>query len=128
MALSKEVERKRLQKRDATVKARIRGKKKEFIQKFNDLAWNVTYACKAIGISRSTFYSWMKDEAFADAFNMAREEIKDYAETKLVEQVKAGNITAIIYYLKTQAKDRGYVEKSENDLNIRKVEVELTDE
>jgi hypothetical protein len=27
--------------------------------------------------------------------------------------IKAGNVTAIIFYLKTQAKDRGYVERQE---------------
>jgi len=125
---SEEGKKGRMAKAKATIGNRVRGKKKEFLQKYADLAWNISYACKSVGITRATFYNWMKDEDFANEFLTLKEEIKDYAESKLVEQVQAGNMTAIIYYLKTQAKDRGYVEKSENDLNIRRVEIELTDD
>ena len=37
----------------------------------------------------------------------------DLAESKLVEQIREGNMTAIIFYLKTKAKARGYVERLE---------------
>ena len=111
-----------------TIRKRIRGKKKEFLVAYEQLAWNISYACKSVGISRSTFYTWMKDEEFENEFIEIKEGLKDYAESKLVAQVKSGNMTAIIYYLKTQAKDRGYVEKSETDLNVRTIEVELTDD
>jgi hypothetical protein len=43
----------------------------------------------------------------------AREDMKDFAESKLFSEIKDGNITAIIFFLKTQAKDRGYIERSE---------------
>ncbi len=35
----------------------------------------------------------------------------DLAETQLLIKLKEGNMTAIIFYLKTQGKDRGYVER-----------------
>ncbi len=43
----------------------------------------------------------------------ARESSIDLAESKLIEAIKAGNLTAIIFFLKTQGKSRGYSERSE---------------
>lgn len=43
----------------------------------------------------------------------AEEDINDLAETMLVKNIKAGDNSAIIFRLKTRAKDRGYVERSE---------------
>ena len=40
----------------------------------------------------------------------------DLAESKLIEAIKDGNLTAIIFFLKTQGKSRGYSERSEHDL------------
>jgi hypothetical protein len=48
------------------------------------------------------------------AVQEAKEEMKDYAESKLFKQIEEGNLTAIIFYLKTQAKDRGYTERTEH--------------
>lgn len=48
-----------------------------------------------------------------EAINEERETVKDLAEGSLFSEIKNGNITAIIFYLKTQGKDRGYVERQE---------------
>jgi hypothetical protein len=37
----------------------------------------------------------------------------DYAESKLHSQIKKENATAIIFYLKTKGKKRGYIERQE---------------
>jgi hypothetical protein len=41
---------------------------------------------------------------------------KDLAESELNKHIKKGNLTAIIFFLKTRAKDRGYVESMDISL------------
>lgn len=43
----------------------------------------------------------------------AREATTDVAELRLYERIQAGEAWAVCFYLKTQAKDRGYVERTE---------------
>ena len=43
----------------------------------------------------------------------AREDALDLAESKLMKAIDDGNITAIIFFLKTRGKSRGYSERSE---------------
>lgn len=71
-------------------------------------------ACKMIGINRSTHYRWMKgaskqDLAYQEAFYDILEESLDFAENSLLSQIKNGNTTATIFFLKTKGKERGYV-------------------
>jgi hypothetical protein len=48
-----------------------------------------------------------------EAITQAREDLKDFAESKLLRRIDDDDLTAIIFFLKTQAKDRGYVERAE---------------
>jgi hypothetical protein len=74
----------------------------------------VTTVAKRLGCSRTYVYKLIeKFSTFADAIKDEREGLKDFAEGKLMTEIDGGNITAIIFYLKTQAKDRGYVERQE---------------
>jgi len=47
------------------------------------------------------------------AIDDARERTTDLAEGKLFQKINEGDNTAIIFYLKTQGKRRGYVERQE---------------
>lgn len=81
----------------------------------------VTTIAKNLGCSRVHVYRLVEKYATAkEALENEREGVKDFAEGKLVQQIDAGNITAIIFYLKCQAKDRGYVEKQEISLLVEK--------
>ena len=43
----------------------------------------------------------------------------DLAETKLIGAIRDGNMTAIIFYLKTKGADRGYIEHHKHSGTIR---------
>lgn len=89
--------------------------KKAAIEALKKTLGNVSKACETVGISRGHFYEWVKeDEAFAQSLKDVREKTVDIAETALQKLIQEGNPTAIIFYLKTQAKDRGYREGMEH--------------
>jgi hypothetical protein len=89
-------------------------RKKEFIEVFSQKANNIHLTCKAIGIERITYYAWMREDAeFKEKVNALEEADIDSAETALKRQILDGNTTAIIFYLKTKGKSRGYIERQE---------------
>ena len=78
----------------------------------------VTSACKQAGISRYTFYEWMKDPDFKKRVDDISNVALDFAESKLHKLIDDGVPSATIFYLKTKGKQRGYVERQEIDANI----------
>lgn len=73
-----------------------------------------SYAARSLGCSARTVSRYIKKHpTVALAREEARELFKDDAESKLAEHIRNDNVTALIFYLKTQAKDRGYVERQE---------------
>jgi predicted DNA-binding protein YlxM (UPF0122 family) len=75
---------------------------------------NISEIARAFGVSRSTVYRKIeKHDSLQEALADARESFIDFAESKLRTEVKKGNITAIIFTLKTLGKHRGYVERQE---------------
>lgn len=82
-------------------------------------AGNIAAAAKALGVARSTLYRRIeKSPGLQDVLTDAREELVDIAESALRKEVLEGNITAIIFTLKTQGKGRGYVERIEQHHEI----------
>lgn len=74
----------------------------------------VTAACKAVGIGRTTHYLWMQEDAEYKAAVEALSDVAlDFAESQLHKQIKDGNSTATIFFLKTKGKKRGYIERQE---------------
>ena len=74
----------------------------------------VSHACEILKCSRSHFYVKMRQfVTVQQALEDIREERHDFVENKLMKLIGDDNITAIIFYLKTQAKQRGYVERQE---------------
>lgn len=87
-------------------------KKNVFIEKYKKCLGNVTKSCEEAKIDRSTFYDWIKDdEDFKRKIDDINEQQLDFAESTLFQQMKAGNTTATIFFLKTKGRKRGYVEK-----------------
>ena len=89
-------------------------KKKAMLKALEDALGVVTMACRTVGIDRTTHYDWLKDD---EAYRMAVADLKevalDFAESKLHQSIRNGSDTATIFFLKTQGKKRGYIEKTE---------------
>ena len=74
----------------------------------------VTEACNKAGVSRAQFYRWWNaDDKFREECDDIQEQAVDFVESALFKQIKEGNITGQIFYLKTKGKHRGYVEKTQ---------------
>lgn len=72
----------------------------------------ISTACKEVGCSRRTFYDLLEeDEEFKENYEELSEVSLDFVESKLHELIRQENPTAIIFYLKTKGKKRGYTEK-----------------
>jgi hypothetical protein len=71
-------------------------------------------ACIVAKISRETHYRWYREDSkYANEVDDTANIALDFVESALFKKVKSGDTTAIIFYLKTKGKKRGYIERSE---------------
>jgi hypothetical protein len=74
-------------------------------------------AAASLRIARSTMTDYIKrSAAIKTAYEDINETTIDHVEGKLMTEINKGNITAIIFYLKTKGKHRGYVETNFHEL------------
>ena len=74
----------------------------------------LTLAAKKAGLGYSTVWRYTQEfSTVKQAVIEAKERMLDFAEGKLYEKIKSGDNAAIIFYLKTQGKARGYIERQE---------------
>ncbi|MGM9777760.1 MAG: phBC6A51 family helix-turn-helix protein [Prevotella sp.] len=101
-----------------TEEERRQRKKNTFLKFLKEGMGIVSYACDKTNISRQTFYNWKdNDDDFAQQAEDIQETTVDMAESKLLTSINEGNVAAIIFYLKTKGKKRGYVEQHDVDVN-----------
>jgi hypothetical protein len=105
-------------------------KKKDMLHALEASLNNITKAAEKIGITRQTHYNWMAaDPEYKKAAESIDDVKLDFVEEKLKDRIMDGDTTAIIFYLKTKGKKRGYIERQEltgadgKDLNTYTVEV-----
>lgn len=80
---------------------------------------NISITCEKCGISRRTFYNYMnKYQAFAEEVEFINDINLDFAESMLLKNIREGKETSLIFYLKTKGKDRGYVERIEQKVEV----------
>lgn len=89
----------------------------------------VQVVCEKVGIGRTTYYRWHKDDKeFAEKADAALSEgaslINDMAESQLVSAIKDKNLTAIIFWLKHHHK--AYATKVEVTANLKQPVDELS--
>ena len=112
-----------------SVNNKIQHTKKALIEALEQSLGVVTTACKKVGVDRTTFYRYIKeDEQFKESVDDISNIALDFAESQLHKQIKEGSTAATIFYLKTKGKKRGYVERIEqetthniNDFNIKDI-------
>ncbi len=85
-----------------------------FLSEYRRL-FSITIAAEKAGVSRRTVYAERdRNPEFREAMEDIREKAIDIAENALLKAIEEGNVTAIIFFLKTQAKHRGYTEMDFN--------------
>ena len=119
-------------------------KKDAKIQALTVSLGNVTEATAAVGMSRETHYAWLKDDAeYSAAVASLKNVALDFAESQLKKLMEgaerqalthdgeivtikdAPNTSAIIFYLKTQGKNRGYIERQELSTEIKSINITI---
>ena len=92
--------------------------KKSVIEQLKNTKGIISIACERVGITRQTFWMWLRDDPdFKKEVDEITEYQIDYVESRLLDKIEDGSDTAIIFYLKCKGKHRGYVEKTELDIN-----------
>ncbi len=75
-------------------------------------------AAKKLGVTQQAVnYRILKSPTLKAALNDIRESTLDLSETKLIQNIKKGDNTAIIFYLKCHGKNRGYVERQKVEIS-----------
>lgn len=89
-------------------------KKENFLTVYRAQAAIVSKAIDAAGISRTTFHRWRREDPEFDECAAEIEEAQiDFAESKLLEAINAGDVRAITFYLKCKGKQRGWSETAQ---------------
>jgi len=66
---------------------------------------SITTIAEKMGITRTTLYQWMREsQRLTSAIKMGKLISVAYAEDKLMRKIEEGDITAIIFYLKSNRK------------------------
>ena len=74
---------------------------------------NLTAAATKLGVTRQGVYDYIDRYGLQEVLDQSREKMADEAVGQLHRLVRDGNLGAVIFYLKTQAKSRGFTERIE---------------
>ncbi|MBS7703301.1 helix-turn-helix domain-containing protein [Chelatococcus asaccharovorans] len=112
---------------------RLGGRREQFdvptiAEALRQAAGVISLAAARLKISRTALYQYFdRHPELHDVRREIEEETLDLAEAGLLEQIRDKNMTALIFYLKTKGKQRGYVERSEvTGPNGRPVSVQVS--
>jgi hypothetical protein len=98
----------------AKTKSQEKFKPEQIAEALRHSAGIYTQAALIAGCSPSTIKNYVERYAWLqELVNELSEQHLDLAEGKLLKAINEGNLTAIIFYLKTKGKHRGYCERRE---------------
>ena len=110
------------EKQQGKVKLRQDTQKQQILEQLRKVPI-VQVCCERVKISRASFYRWTEqDPKFKAEANKAIQDgiamVNDVAESALLSQIKEGNVTSIIYWLKNNSsryRDKLEVTAKRND-------------
>lgn len=79
-----------------------------FVDTYQKNLCNVSKTCKALKVSRTQYYAWIKDDAFREAIENSEIYQLEFVEDALLKKIKEGSDSSIQFYLKTKGKKYGY--------------------
>ena len=121
--MAKKIQQKTTLKKESSSVDNLSFRKVEMISALRKFKGNVSKACDEAGIDRTTHYTWLKtDQDYNTVLNDIREARIDRAEDALDDLIEARDAKTVQWYLDRQGKDRGYVQKSEVDVNLTEKE------
>lgn len=89
----------------------------------------VTSAAKIANIDRTIHYDWLKsDPEYKQRVESIKDIALDFAESQLHKQIQDGEVSSTIFYLKTQGKNRGYIERTELEHSEKVIKLRLEDD
>ncbi|GEM_PF-791646 len=92
------------------------GKKKEFLELLKANKGLVYFTCDKFGLPYQTHLNWYNaDPDYASEVDEINEHVNDFVESKLYKVIQKESVPAIMFYLKTKGKRRGYVEDKSPD-------------
>ena len=99
--------------------------REQFIKAIDKSGGYISLISERVGCALSTVYEWIDKDTEVKAA-ILKEKVKqvDFAEGKLQSLIQKENPTAIIFYLKTQGRDRGYVERQDIDITSKDEKIE----
>lgn len=81
----------------------------------------VSTSCLNADVGRATHYRWLQEDPEYKAYVRDIQEIAvDFVESKLYDKIKENDTACIIFYLKTKAKHRGYIERQQVEVTDTK--------
>jgi len=109
--------RKVIRKKKPVKKGTLTKKQLGFLSSLKENLGIISKAAHECNLHRNTHYLWMKKEAYAKEFEAILEDCIDVVENSLMTNILQGDVTSIIFFLKTKARKRGYVEKPDVTIN-----------
>ena len=94
----------------------LTARQKNFLKILKAKGGNVAATCETFGITRQTHYDWLENLTYKKIVEDIQESLLDFSESQLVKKIKEGDNTCIIFHLKTKGRNRGYIERSQLDM------------
>lgn len=93
--------------------------KKAVAETIIEMRGNISAVARRFDKSRKWIYEYCKEKypELWEVVEEAREMMVDDAEAVLQRKILQGDTTSLIFYLKTQGKQRGYVERQEQQIS-----------